>query len=91
MYVSNKTEEEAKTQDTNTALCFRYIVKPEVVSIGGRRYFHHGITAGRDANAVVCRMDRADRLWVAISVTRSDAWQGRPRAQPPSPPRDTFA
>ena len=38
---------------------------------GGRRCGHHGSTAGRDANAVACRMDRAGRLWVAISVARS--------------------
>ena len=51
---------------------FGYIVKPEVVAIGGRRCGHHRSTAGRDANAVACRMDRAGRLWVAISV----AWSG---------------
>ena len=54
---------------------FEYILKPEVVAIGGRRCGHHGSTAGRDENAVACRMDRAGRLWVAISVARSDAWQ----------------
>ena len=51
---------------------FGYIVKPEVVAIGGRRCGHHRSTAGRDANAVACRMDCAGRLWVAISV----AWSG---------------
>ena len=51
---------------------FGYIVKPEVVAIGGRRCGHHGSTAGRDANAVACRMDCAGLLWVAISV----AWSG---------------
>ena len=51
---------------------FKYILKPEVVAIGGRRCGHHGSIVGRDANAVACRMDRAGRLWVAISVARSD-------------------
>ena len=51
---------------------FGYIVKPEVVAIGGRRCGHHRSTAGRDANAVACRMDCAGLLWVAISV----AWSG---------------
>ena len=51
---------------------FEYILKPEVVAIGGGRCGHHGSTAGRDANTVACRMDRASRLWVAISVARSD-------------------
>ena len=51
---------------------FEYILKPEVVAIGVRRCGHHRSTAGRDANAVACRMDRAGRLWVAISVARSD-------------------
>ena len=61
---------------------FEYILKPEVVAIGGRRRGHHGITTGRDDNAVACRMDRADRLWVAISVARSDAWQASAGARP---------
>ena len=61
---------------------FEYILKPEVVAIGGRRCGHHGSTAGRDANAVACRMDRAGRLWVAISVARSDVWQAPAGARP---------
>ena len=51
---------------------FGYIVKPEVVAIGVRRCGHHRSTAGRDANAVACRVDCAGGLWVAISV----AWSG---------------
>ena len=58
------------------------MVKPEVVAIGGRRCGHHRSTAGRDANAVACRMDRAGRLWVAISVARSDVWQAPAGARP---------
>jgi len=60
----------------------QYIVKPEVVAIGCRRCGHHGSTAGRDDNAVACRMDCAGRLWVAISVARSDAWQASVDARP---------
>ena len=60
-------------------------VKPEVVAIiGGRRCAAiTGLrrTAVRDANAVACRMDRAGRLWVAISVARSDVWPRRPPSQ----------
>ena len=55
---------------------FEYILKPEVVAIGGRRCGHHGSTAGRDANAVACRMDRASRLRMAISVARSGCLTG---------------
>ena len=38
--------------------------------------------AGRDANAVARRMDRAGRLWMAISVARSDVWQAPAGARP---------
>ena len=55
---------------------FEYIVKPEVIAIGGRRCGHHRSTTGRDDNAVACRMDRDVRLWVAISVAGSDVLVG---------------
>ena len=38
--------------------------------------------AGRDVKAVEHRMDRAVRLWVAISVARSDVWQAPAGARP---------
>ena len=38
--------------------------------------------AGRDDKAVARRMDRAGRLWVAISVARSDVWQAPAGARP---------
>ena len=53
-----------------------YARNAQVVAIGGRRCGHHGSTSGRDENAVACRMDRAGRLWVAISVARSDVLAG---------------
>ena len=37
---------------------------------------------GRDDKAVARRMDRAGRLWVAISVARSDVWQAPAGARP---------
>ena len=61
---------------------FEYILKPEVVAIGGRWCSHHRSTAGRDANAVARRMDCAGRLWVAISVARSDVWPAPAGARP---------
>ena len=61
---------------------FGYIVKPEVVAIGGRWCSNHRSTVGRDDKAVARRMDRAGRLWVAISVARSDVWQAPAGARP---------
>ena len=55
---------------------FEYILKPKVVAIGVGRCGHHGSTAGRDTNAVACRMYRAGRLWVAIPVARSGCLTG---------------
>ena len=78
----SKTGSRAPRKLTSRRSTFGYIVKPEVVAIGGRRCGHHRSTAERDANAVACRMDCAGRLWVAISVARSDVWQAPAGARP---------
>ena len=54
---------------------FDYIPKPEVVAMDRRRCGVIKGDDGRDVKAVARRMDRAGRLWVAISVAQSDAWQ----------------
>ena len=61
---------------------FEYIPKPEVVAMDRRRCGLIEGDAGRDVKAVARRMDRAGRLWVAISVARSDVWQAPAGARP---------